>query len=121
MKNNWEVKSHSYQIADTGDYDGYWEVVNGKGQSFVTREDYDDIEKDLQKIADTLNGFEGNLSFETALELNLHTENSYYKMALDYIKRCCLATGEPMDMVIKDIFDCATNALEAFNKKNSTT
>ncbi len=26
----WELKGHSHQIADTGDYDGHYEITNGK-------------------------------------------------------------------------------------------
>lgn len=25
---DWELKGHSHQIADTGDYDGYYEITN---------------------------------------------------------------------------------------------
>lgn len=39
----WEVKVHNYPIADTGDYDGYFEITNGS-ISIATR---DDINEDL--------------------------------------------------------------------------
>lgn len=84
---NWKVRSHSEPIADTGDYDGYWEIVNDKGDSFRTSEDYDDIEKDLQKIADLLNSFDGALSLETACEINLHCDNMQLKMEIDQLKQ----------------------------------
>jgi DNA repair exonuclease SbcCD ATPase subunit len=48
----YEVKAHSHQIADTGDYDGCWEITNGK-ISIFTKDDPED--ERLQKIADTLN------------------------------------------------------------------
>jgi hypothetical protein len=47
-----ELKSHSSQIADTGDYDGYYEITNGK-VSIMTRDDQEDNE--LQEVADALN------------------------------------------------------------------
>jgi hypothetical protein len=47
----WELKGHSYQIADTGDYDGYYEITNGK-ISLLTKDDDDEA---LQPIVDALN------------------------------------------------------------------
>jgi hypothetical protein len=37
----WELKGHSHQIADTGDYDGYYEITNGK-ISLLTKDDDDE-------------------------------------------------------------------------------
>ena len=48
---DWELKGHSYQIADTGDYDGYYEITNGK-ISLLTKGDDDEA---LQPIVDALN------------------------------------------------------------------
>ena len=47
----WELKGHSHQIADTGDYDGYYEITNGK-ISLLTK---DDDDESLQPIVDALN------------------------------------------------------------------
>jgi hypothetical protein len=47
----WELKGHSHQIADTGDYDGYYEITNGK-ISLLTKDDDDEA---LQPIVDALN------------------------------------------------------------------
>jgi hypothetical protein len=47
----WELKGRSYQIADTGDYDGYYEITNGK-ISLLTKDDDDEA---LQPIVDALN------------------------------------------------------------------
>lgn len=55
MENNkWEVKSHSYPIADTGDYDGYYEITNGN-ITLTTRDDYEETERQLQIAAAVLN------------------------------------------------------------------
>lgn len=77
-KEKWSVKSHS-----DGEGDGYWEVVNEKGDGLKTTEDYEEIENELQKIADALNGFDGNIRVETALEINLHCNEQMAKMELD--------------------------------------
>jgi hypothetical protein len=47
----WELKGHSHQIADTGDYDGYYEITNGK-ISLLTKDDDDEA---LQPVVDALN------------------------------------------------------------------
>ena len=46
-----ELKGHSHQIADTGDYDGYYEITNGK-ISLLTKDDDDEV---LQPIVEALN------------------------------------------------------------------
>ena len=48
---DWKLKGHSHQIADTGDYDGYYEITNGK-ISLLTKDDDDEA---LQPIVDALN------------------------------------------------------------------
>lgn len=47
---SWELKGHSHQIADTGDYDGYYEITNGKISLLTTDDD-----EALQPIVDVLN------------------------------------------------------------------
>lgn len=47
----WEIIAHSYAIADTGDYDGHYELTNGN-ISLYTQHDY---EEDLELIRDNLN------------------------------------------------------------------
>lgn len=47
----WKLKGHSHQIADTGDYDGCYEITNGK-ISLLTKDDDDEA---LQPIVDALN------------------------------------------------------------------
>ena len=48
---DWKLKGQSHQIADTGDYDGYYEITNGK-MSLLTKDDDDEA---LQPIVDALN------------------------------------------------------------------
>lgn len=47
----WKLESSSYQIADTGDYDGHYEITNGK-ISLLTKDDDDEA---LQTIVDAFN------------------------------------------------------------------
>ena len=55
MKNGeWKIIPHSYQIADTGDYDGHWELTNGT-ISLITKDDIGedgDVEDLVQKMND---------------------------------------------------------------------
>ena len=51
MENKFELISHSHQIADTGDYDGCYEITNGK-ISIFTKDDDDDA---LDKVVKSLN------------------------------------------------------------------
>lgn len=81
----WEYKSHSHQIGDTGDYDGYWEITNGK-DSLITKEDYDDIEKDLQAIVDLLNNTYANFTFDRGVEAALEAENKWLKQELEELQ-----------------------------------
>lgn len=81
----WEYKNYSYQIADTGDYDGYWEVTNGK-DSLITKEDYEDIEKDLQAVVNLLNNTYANFTFDRGNEAALEAENRWLKDELEQHK-----------------------------------
>lgn len=49
MKNKWKLIAHNHQIADTGDYDGYYEITDGKVSIFTKDDDdgLDDIVKTL--------------------------------------------------------------------------
>lgn len=82
----WEYKNHSYQIGDTGDYDGYWEVTNGK-DSLITKEDYDEIEKDLQAVVDLLNNTYANFAFNRDVEAALEAENKWLRCELEELKK----------------------------------
>lgn len=48
---DWKLIGHSYQIADTGDCDGHYEITNGK-ISLLTRDDDDEA---LQPIVNAIN------------------------------------------------------------------
>lgn len=82
----WEYKNHSYAIGDTGDYDGYWEVTNGR-DSLVTKEDYDEIEKDLQAVVDLLNITYANFAFNRDVEAALEAENKWLRCELEELKK----------------------------------
>ncbi len=47
----WKLIGHSHQIADTGDYDGHYEITDGN-ISILTKDDDDET---LQEIVDVLN------------------------------------------------------------------
>lgn len=66
----WEIKEHSMQIADTGDYDGYWELTNGT-ISLVTRDeiDVDDPDSPLEMVEHYLN--EAGVKWENWIEDDL--------------------------------------------------
>lgn len=81
----WEYKGHSYSIGDTGDYDGYWEITNGK-DSLITKEDYDDIEKDLQAIVDLLNSTYPNFTVDRGNEAALDAENKWLRQELEELR-----------------------------------
>lgn len=49
--NEWQLIGHSYQIADTGDYDGCYEITDGS----VSIYSKDDDDEALQPIVDALN------------------------------------------------------------------
>lgn len=49
--NDWRLVGHSSQVADTGDYDGYYEITNGK-ISLLTK---DDDKEALQPVVDAFN------------------------------------------------------------------
>lgn len=84
MKNGeWKIIPHSYQIADTGDYDGHYELTNGT-ISLITRDDVDTDNPDIDGINHMIeimneldikweNGEAADLRFE------LHMEKQYHK------------------------------------------
>jgi hypothetical protein len=45
--NEWKLIPHSYQIADTGDYDGHWELTNGAITLTTTDDHLGDEEGDV--------------------------------------------------------------------------
>lgn len=49
-----ELKAHSFQIADTGDYDGFYEITNGD-VSICTKDEGGDENEALEAIVKALN------------------------------------------------------------------
>lgn len=66
--NEWKIVTHSGQIADTGDYDGCYELTNGK-VSIYTQEAEDDS---LQPIVDALNSSDCDFYLDDSAEFELH-------------------------------------------------
>lgn len=61
----WKLAGHSYQIADTGDYDGCYEITDGK-ISIFTNDDDDDA---LQQVVDALNASDCDFYQNDLLEM----------------------------------------------------
>lgn len=75
----WKLLSHSYQIADTGDYDGCYEITNGKISIFTK----DDEDTALSPIVDALN----NSGAKFYLDDSLQFENHLLKLELDELRK----------------------------------
>ena len=63
----WKLVPHSYQIADTGDYDGHYEITNGKFSIFT----HDDDEDSLTPIVNALNNSGCKFYLDDPLESEL--------------------------------------------------
>lgn len=74
----WEFKAHNYQIADTGDYDGHYEITNGINR-IIIRNDFDDAEEVLNKICDIIN--------ENELDIEIEDHSEEAAMASDQVDR----------------------------------
>lgn len=95
-KSEWHVKSHSWQIADTGDMDGYWEITNGV-ISLRTRDEgndewTNDAPSDYQRIADALNK-SGALFFEDDADAFFA---QHWKSEYDRLYGCVKKTEEAL-------------------------
>jgi len=66
----WELKYHSYAIADTGDYDGHYELTNGT-ITLITRDEIDteNPDSELEKAIYWLN--EADIKWENWVEDDL--------------------------------------------------
>lgn len=83
MEQKWKLVGHSYQIADTDDYDGHYEITNGK-ITIITK---DDDELALQPIVDALNNSGCKFYIDTPEELENHILRHENKMLKDQLKR----------------------------------
>ena len=72
-QNKWEFKAHNYQIADTGDYDGYYEITNGD-ITLITKDDFDETERQLKLAVVILNrwGIKFRDLKSEQLEIDIH-------------------------------------------------
>lgn len=53
-ENKWELKMNGFQIADTGDYGGNYEITNGD-ISIFTEDDEEDTKESLKDVVTYLN------------------------------------------------------------------
>ncbi len=67
-KNDWTLISHSHQIADTGDYEGCYEITNGKISIFTQ----DDDDESLEAIVTALNDSGCDFYFDDSAEYEAH-------------------------------------------------
>lgn len=70
----WKLIGHSHQIADTGDYNGYYEITNGK-VSFFTNSDNDEA---LLPIVKALNDSGCKFYLDDAKEVELYLLKKEY-------------------------------------------
>lgn len=97
-----QVKSHSYQIGDTGDYDGYWEITNGE-ISLQTNDDGDDMDKILGTIATALNDSECKFHLDNSKEIDLHCECEGLKIQLKEQEASAIEREKVLVDALKDI------------------
>lgn len=85
--NNWQYKENFHAIADTGDYDGHYEVTNGD-ISLCTNDDPEDISESrnaLHIVVKALNDSGCKFYVNTKAEHSLHIENMLLRNALEDI------------------------------------
>ncbi len=77
MPDKWRIEGHSHAIADTGDYDGHWQLTNGK-ISLTTKEDADDDE--FEKLVAVLNetDFEWQCENCDDKDFHIHMGKGFY-------------------------------------------
>lgn len=112
-KEKWELIGHSFQIGDTGDYDGHYELTNGK-VSIISE---DDEEDKLQEIVDALN--ESGCKFRSDYKLENEVDylksqlkwfedqaNKYHSLrraVLEYLNKGEYVPGDPGDKGFTDL------------------
>ena len=98
----WKLIPHSYQIADTGDYDGHYEITDGKVSLFTK----DDNDEGLQKLVFALNKTECKFYLDDANEVDnyiLRYDNSQLQ------KRISELEGENNNLRIQLDWDSGEN------------
>lgn len=86
-KQPWKVTVHSHQIADTGDYDGYYEISNGKTSLYTNDEDLGDESEEhgFEELVEALN------KTQATFWTNGDDEANGYRMEAEHFKRECHA------------------------------
>lgn len=90
MKNNWTLTSQSYQIADTGDYDGHYEISNG----LITLGTTSDDEDSLNSLIYFLNALEIQIYSTPNYEIELLIEKEENKRLNLMIQNNCKTWDE---------------------------
>ena len=75
-KQKYVLKGHNYQIADTGDYDGCWEITNGKVSIFTK----DDNDEGLEDVVVALNNADCDFYLDDSKDFELHIANEELKL-----------------------------------------
>ena len=100
MNGDWKLVAHYYQIADTGDYDGCYEITNGK-ISIFTRDDDDEV---LEPIIKVLNESGCKFYLDDSAEFEVHIlrkENERLRYMID--------NNLGWDNIKDDIYDIFTD------------
>ena len=85
MENKWEYKENFHKIPMSEDYDGHYEVTNGK-ISLCTIDDPEDLTDSLntlQRVANALNDSGCKFYCNTTTEHALHIENMALKAKIE--------------------------------------
>tara|TARA_R100000781_G_C4081320_1_gene127845 strand:+ start:1097 stop:1537 length:441 start_codon:yes stop_codon:yes gene_type:complete len=101
----WKLIGHSHQIADTGDYDGHYELTNGK-ISLLTKEDDDEA---IQPIADALNDSGIKFYQDDFFEF----ENRIIKQELDELRKHSTSQKE----TIERLYDTVTKIKNPYSEE----
>lgn len=110
-QSKWELKSHSWQIADTGDYDGYWEITDGN-TSICTKDDPDD--ERLEDVVKVLNSVQCNFYTKDDTELNQRLEIYQLKDEITSLQAKC----DRYEKALKDIVKNGENVRATYKTKN---
>lgn len=90
----YELIGHSHQIADTGDYDGYYEITNGE-VSILTQDDDDEA---LEEVVKALN----NSGCKFYLDDSDRWEANHYKQEFERLEMYLEKKGFTYDDVLSE-------------------